>query len=131
MTKLEAVWTGHFEPTADSVAAVRQLVAAHLERVSAERRNVVVLVASELASNAVRHAHTPYRVELRMNGAARIAVQDRGAGVPRLQYPRPDDTGGRGLFLVSRLSARWDVEWLDDSKVVWVEVALSGDQDCR
>ena len=33
-----------------------------------------------------------------------------------------DDVGGRGLPLVSALSAAWGVQLADDGKVVWAEL---------
>ena len=122
MTGLEAVWTGQFEPTADSVAAVRQIVAGHLEGVAAPCLEAVVLIASELASNVVRHASTPYEVRLRINESVVIEVMDRGGGVPEVQHPVSDATGGRGLLIVSTLASEWGCDRRDGTKTVWAQV---------
>jgi anti-sigma regulatory factor (Ser/Thr protein kinase) len=106
------------------VAAVRLLVAAHLGQLTSSCRDAMVLVASELASNAVSHARTPYIVELMVDGLARIEVTDGGLAGPQLRLVPGDALHGRGLSIVARLATRWGVTWLDDSKVVWAEVSL-------
>jgi anti-sigma regulatory factor (Ser/Thr protein kinase) len=108
-------------PTADSVAAVRRMVCAQLEQAAVAWHDAVV-VASELATNAVLHARTPYVVELHVGKVVRIEVTDTGLGAPVLQPSPSNGTSGRGLVLVAALSSRWGVEWLDGSKVVWAEV---------
>ena len=46
-------------------------------------------------------------------------------GDPRLPVPpdHPGDVGGRGLFLVDRLSLRWGSEAVGIGKRVWAELA--------
>ncbi|WP_394436368.1 ATP-binding protein [Streptomyces sp. SGAir0957] len=65
----------------------------------------VLLVVSELVTNADRHAHGPYMLEL--EGTARqitIAVYDSSDTVPR-RFPRdPGRIGGHGLEIVGMLA---------------------------
>jgi anti-sigma regulatory factor (Ser/Thr protein kinase) len=79
------------------------------------------LVASELATNAVSHARTPFVVTLsQMDGVVRLAVQDGSTSVPIRATPRVMDLGGRGVALVESLSQDWGVS--SDgfgSKSVW------------
>lgn len=93
------------------------------------------LVASELVTNAVKAATAPAPadlrstplvvVELRADGdVLRIAVKDSDRGRPALQEAADDAEGGRGLFLVQALSARWDVSPAPDGKVTWAELPL-------
>jgi len=95
-----------------------------LDGVGSECREAAVLVASELATNAVIHACTPYVVELHVGDTVRIEVTDSGPPTPFLRPVRRhlDLDGGRGLSIVARLSSRWGVDWLDGYKVVWAEV---------
>ncbi|QFZ19399.1 ATP-binding protein [Saccharothrix syringae] len=81
----------------------------------------VVLVASELVTNTLRHtAGAPL---LRLAGLARglrIEVSDDS---PVLPAPRAvGASGGWGLALVQRLTARWGAEPRPGGKVVWCEM---------
>jgi len=113
-----------FECTADSVASVRAMVADNLERASPECREAAVLVASELASNVVGHACTPYLVGLSIGDVVRIEVTDGAAAFPVLRSVPPDAGSGRGLVIVASYSSRWGVHWLGSAKTVWAEVEL-------
>lgn len=69
------------------------------------------LVVSELVTNAVAHARLPGRlVWVRFDLGAkelRIEVHDPGKGRPVVQQAAESDEGGRGLWLVECLAARW------------------------
>jgi anti-sigma regulatory factor (Ser/Thr protein kinase) len=80
------------------------------------------IVLSELASNAVIHAGSPFAVALRAGGSVlRISVHDDSPVIPTL---REDDSlpSGRGLRLVAALSRSWGVEMAGDGKRVWAEL---------
>ncbi len=82
----------------------------------------VMLLASELVTNAVRHARGAgfeVRLEVRPD-ALRLEVHDEGAGfIPEIA-PSNDGTGGYGLYLVEKLADRWGVD--RDPGVIWLEV---------
>ncbi|MHB8340597.1 MAG: ATP-binding protein [Mycobacteriales bacterium] len=93
-----------------------------------EDTDVVRLLATELVTNAIRHAGSGGRVVLRMvraDRAVRVEVEDRHPGWPHLAVPRPDDEGGRGLALVNALATTWGTVPAAGGKVVWFEVADS------
>ncbi|MCM3923038.1 SpoIIE family protein phosphatase, partial [Frankia sp. AiPs1] len=91
----------------------------------AEIIDTVVLVLSELTSNAVRHGRPPLSVRLRRLGdRAVVEVADGGGRLPRRRHASPDDEAGRGLDLVSRLAVRHGFRPIPDGKVVWAEVDL-------
>jgi anti-sigma regulatory factor (Ser/Thr protein kinase) len=113
-----------FAPTPDTVATLRGIVAGHLDHAPSACRAAVVSIASELATNAVLHARTPYVVELHLTDVVRIEVTDAAPGAPVMRLVPQDAESGRGLFMVSKLAGRWGVDWLDDCKVVWAEVPL-------
>ncbi|MEV6838465.1 ATP-binding protein [Streptomyces sp. NPDC051133] len=76
-------------------------------------RDDVVLVASELVTNALVHA-AGERVVCRLHDLTdriRIEVEDQdgGRGLPAVRRPGPEDPHGRGLFLVDALSLDWGV----------------------
>lgn len=73
---------------------------------------VFELVFAEIVGNVIRHAPGPIGLELHLAGDdVLLCVRDRGAGfVPVIGIPDVLSEGGRGLFLVSRLAKRLDVE---------------------
>ena len=77
------------------------------------------LLASELTTNCVRHAHTDFELTVEVDGHVRVEVRDRGAGTPTVLSPRPTDPSGRGLRIVEALSDDWGVEEGPDGKAVW------------
>jgi anti-sigma regulatory factor (Ser/Thr protein kinase) len=83
------------------------------------------LVASELVTNAIRHARSAPRLRVQLEPQALVvAVADADPAPPRLAAPHPEAAGGRGLRLVDHLAARWGVE-PDDAggKTIWCELA--------
>ena len=88
-------------------------------------RDNVLLLASELASNAIEYTSTGFTVSLRLAGVqARLDVYDTGAVLPNLLQPTAEADHGRGLMLVDRLSSAWGASPAPGGKVVWCEVAL-------
>lgn len=68
----------------------------------------VRLVVSELATNAVSHAHTPFVVTLSSaSGTVRLAIQDGSAAAAVRSAPDLLGLGGRGLMIVDLLSQEW------------------------
>jgi anti-sigma regulatory factor (Ser/Thr protein kinase) len=80
------------------------------------------VIVSELASNAVRHAGTTFKVALTMGTEVRIEVADGSPSPPVLRHAGPADTGGRGLVLVDAYADRWGYDPVATGKVVWAEL---------
>jgi len=82
----------------------------------------VVLVVSELVSNALRHTATIPVIRLAGDGRRlRVEVED---GSPVLPRPRLSATvGGWGLQLVQQLTTAWGAHLQRGGKVVWCEMA--------
>lgn len=95
------------EPT--SAALARDFVLLHL--VAHDLSHLVAdvqLVASELASNAVAHARTPFSVTLSgANTSVLLAIQDESTSIPVRSAPDVMAIGGRGLMIVELLSQDW------------------------
>jgi anti-sigma regulatory factor (Ser/Thr protein kinase) len=92
------------------------------------RHDDVVLVVSELVSNAIRHGWGTATIRLSgSSGRVRIEVADDSPVLPSVRQGGPD--GGWGLALTERLSEHWGVERRDAGKVVWCELvpAVAGD----
>ncbi len=85
------------------------------------------LVANELVSNAVEHAHTSSRLTITYTGALLgVAVRDY-CSCPASIRPYPieiDALRGRGLHLVATLAKTWSVDRHPDGKTVWASLAL-------
>lgn len=81
------------------------------------------LVASELATNALRHGGGGLQVSVRTAGSSvRIEVTDASSATPRPRRPAPDDPGGRGMLVVDAVADAWGVAPAAGrrGKVVWV-----------
>ena len=84
----------------------------------------IELLATETATNAVRHAGTDATVIVRYLGdRVRVEVGDGSRALPRTHTPALDESGGRGMSLVEALSSSWGVTETFDGKRVWFEVA--------
>ncbi|ELS57430.1 SpoIIE family protein phosphatase [Streptomyces viridochromogenes] len=82
------------------------------------------LVASELVTNAIRHATGPVQLRLLRDRALICEVSDGSSTSPRLRRARSTDEGGRGLFLVAQLTERWGTRYTPNGKVIWAEQPL-------
>jgi anti-sigma regulatory factor (Ser/Thr protein kinase) len=91
----------------------------------AERvRRTVVLVISELVTNAVQHGGPPVRCRVTVaDDQVHVEVRDHGALLPRESEVPPTSMRGRGLTIVGRVASRWGVvEHPDGGKTVWADV---------
>ena len=117
----------HFDPQPSSVRAARRVVALALRESDwSGDVDTVLLLASELVTNAVRHAATPFDLTVTVDGRdVEVAVVDHDRRhPPKLCDPAPEDTHGRGLRIVEELSADWGTEALPgDAKRVWFRVS--------
>ena len=118
--------TRRFPNSPSSVTRARRYVQAHLDGAPPEVADAVTLMTSELATNSIRHAASDFDVAIdRTPGALRVAVTDRGSGVPTVLSPDPSRPSGRGLKIVSKLADDWGVTTADaNSKTVWFRVNL-------
>lgn len=86
----------------------------------------VRLVVSELATNALVHAQTPFTVILHAaKELLRLEVLDGSHEGPVLRKARAMDTGGRGVAIVKALSRDWGVVDQPTGKSVWAEFSLA------
>jgi anti-sigma regulatory factor (Ser/Thr protein kinase) len=89
-----------------------------------ELMQVVVLLASELVANAVKHAGAA-TVGIRfavLPEHLRVEVSDEGPGfTPSPGKPDPSGVGGWGLHLVDELSSRWGISEGPGARV-WFEI---------
>lgn len=84
---------------------------------------IAELLVSELASNVVRHASTPFLVDVRPDGdPVRVVVSDGVFTDLRVAAAADDDTSGRGLLILDALAERWGVREVEGGKEVWFEL---------
>jgi anti-sigma regulatory factor (Ser/Thr protein kinase) len=86
----------------------------------------VVLMASELVTNAFLHGRPPIDLRLRSSGSEiTFEVQDRAPYRPRRRRAQDDDENGRGLQIVSILADRWGSRATGTGKSVWCTLSFS------
>lgn len=127
-------WSYHeaWPPDPRHVADARHFVGWRLQENGLSRHvDVVSLVVSELATNAVLHAATPFTVTLeRGTRGLRLAVRDGSQGIPFGPASMPwTHSRGRGLRIVEALSSSWGVTTQDGGKCVWAVFTLAGTPD--
>ncbi|MGN6523553.1 MAG: SpoIIE family protein phosphatase, partial [Actinomycetes bacterium] len=117
-----------FEASTSEVAVARDFVSELLVSwaVGDSLRDEVVLLVSELVTNAVIHGRGPVEVRLRRSPVHLVLeVHDGATCLPRRLRPDPEDEHGRGIQLVALLASRWGTRPTPDGKVVWATFSLT------
>ncbi|WP_225850405.1 SpoIIE family protein phosphatase [Streptomyces sp. HPF1205] len=117
--------TWHLPPTPRSPARARALASTQLRRwhIGTRARDDMLLVVSELVTNAVRFGAGPVALRLVRAGRRLLCeVTDSGNGRPRLHRGDVLDDTGRGLLVVHKLTTGWGVRWTATGKTVWAEL---------
>ncbi|KES04025.1 regulator [Streptomyces toyocaensis] len=106
---------------------LRQLRTEWCAAVDARTDGAVLLVVSELVTNADRHSDGPYILELEgTETSVTVAVYDSSATLPRV-FPRdPGRVGRHGLEIVRALARDVGVERVPVGKCVRAVIALDG-----
>jgi anti-sigma regulatory factor (Ser/Thr protein kinase) len=116
--------------TARAAREAREALKALKALVSPDTFEDLRLLVSELVANSVRHAgevgHRGY-VRLKVFASerlVRVEVIDDGPGFDEstLRDPSPEDSSGRGLFLVDQIAESWGVTG-DGETCVWFVLA--------
>jgi anti-sigma regulatory factor (Ser/Thr protein kinase) len=123
----QATVAREYAPVSSAVPDARDLVSRTMREWGLRHlMNDMMLIADEMVANAVRHARTPLRVELRRSGERVVLeVTDSNPEEPRLIVSQPGEFGHRGIFLVDAIATRWGTRRIDGGKVVWAEVKAS------
>ncbi|MFJ1996691.1 ATP-binding protein [Streptomyces asiaticus] len=110
----------------ESAISARRLVRVALTAWRLEElAEVAALIASELVTNAVKHAQSNYiRVTVTRPEASRvrIGVVDKSKRHPVPRESSAEDESGRGLALVAALAEDWGTDPLPWGKRVWAEL---------
>src|ERR1700761_6559852 len=124
--------TRRFPATTVSVGQARRFLLALLQARGAQGEDLdaLVLMLSELATNAVQHAGTEFEVAVSFSPGGttvRVEVRDEAPGLPSPSEELPDAPHGRGLHIGQTLADRRGIEVRRDrpGKTVWFSVPLS------
>ncbi|QOV35936.1 ATP-binding protein [Streptomyces ferrugineus] len=115
-----------YDPRPSAVGEARAEVRRHLEGWGLADHDDVVdvaeLLVSELATNALLHSESRFRLTLfAAHGILRCEVRDGGSRVPTV-LDASDAENGRGMFLVDTLARRWGCHREGPGKTVWFEL---------
>jgi anti-sigma regulatory factor (Ser/Thr protein kinase) len=92
---------------------------------SGELLDDAAMVVSELATNSVLHASSPFTVAVSSeSGVVRISVHDANPTLPMPRRMKVRSRSGRGLGLVAAVADGWGVERTSQGKVVWAEIPI-------
>ncbi|MFI7413296.1 ATP-binding protein [Streptomyces sp. NPDC049627] len=124
----------HYSGEAGCIAEARSFAALFLGRLRTEwcatigetSQDKVLLVVSELVTNADRHSNGPYILDLEgTDDAVTVCVYDSSSALPR-RFPKdPERIGRHGLEIVHALAAEVAVERVPVGKRVRAVLRLS------
>ena len=104
------VRSADFACDAEAVRAARRFVIDEA-RPNGLDAEMVALLVSELAANAVLHARTPFTVGVENDDTiVRVEVSDGQSTGPVMKDHSPSAVTGRGLRMVDRVARRWGVD---------------------
>ncbi|MGH8860062.1 MAG: ATP-binding protein [Jatrophihabitantaceae bacterium] len=108
-------------------ARARAWIGSRTPRVPDDVRSDILLLVSELVTNAVRHGSPEVVLVLHvLADRVRVEVQDGSDELPVVPARRPsaERPTGRGLLIIAATAVDWGVELRSDrpGKVVWAEL---------
>lgn len=122
----QAVFPKSLEAPAQARAYVRELLAHDDEPLDSDRLDDVLLIVSELVTNAYRYGTEPddslLVAVLTTPERVRVEVHDPKRTPPRMRNESGARARGRGLHIVDELSVRWGTDDRPFGKAVWAEV---------
>ena len=121
-----------FDPATLSAREARRFVRGVLHEAGREEWvDAAELAVSEVVTNVVLHAHTPFELTVRLTeDHARVEVRDWNPALPQQRSYDDEATTGRGMALVETVTTASGVQSLGgEGKVVWFCVADPSDAD--
>lgn len=111
-------WVLDLEPRPQVVSQARRFIGEHAPPLTQATRDVLILLTSELVTNAVIHARTTLQVGISVSASyVLVTVFDLDLG--RVEQPG-DRNGGRGLGIVAMLADGHDlVRHVEGGKTAW------------
>ena len=118
--------TTKLTPTPQASHRGRQFLQTHLAGgVDPEILSAALLLASELITNAVRHARTEIALTVSVEPTGICVEVGDGCGKPPVVHHTDSlsGDGGWGMRVVSALSDSWGVRFHPEGKTVWFHLA--------
>ncbi|MEV5847040.1 SpoIIE family protein phosphatase [Streptomyces sp. NPDC051985] len=82
------------------------------------------LIVSELLTNALRYGGEPITLRLIRDQSLICEVSDGSSTSPHVRRAQETDEGGRGLYLITRLTQNWGTRYGERGKTIWAEQPL-------
>lgn len=122
---VEAVDHLHLDPVPRIVGESRRFVDSHVPADEQDQRDVLLLLTSELVTNAVIHARTTIELGVTVtDGSLLVTVHDEDLG--RSELPDVSREGGWGLGMVHALADAHSMErHPGDGKTAWFRLTRS------
>jgi anti-sigma regulatory factor (Ser/Thr protein kinase) len=125
-------WRANYDNVPGSVGAARDLARAFLVEAVGEVASVsqrtaqdVLLVVSELATNAARHDGGPRMLDLVCTAdALEVTVWDTSSQLPERFPPDPARIGGHGIEIVTHLCSTFEAQRVPGGKRVRARITL-------
>jgi anti-sigma regulatory factor (Ser/Thr protein kinase) len=120
-------WRGEIglagDPTSAREARAFVRMAMH-EQVNLDILQDILLVASEMVSNVIRHARTPLTLNVVIHPTrVRLVVTDGAVPFTGPRATATDDAeSGRGMGIIEALCTDWGVEDTPIGKSIWAEL---------
>lgn len=121
-----------FRPHPSSVGDARRMVREALTRSGRDDLvDTAELLVSEVVTNALVHAGTPFDVTAWVRGPGlRVEVRDDSAQLPAVRHNATMAGTGRGLLLLQQMVDAWGVQLHSGGKTVWFELG-AGDLEAE
>lgn len=103
-----------------SIREARSRVAQRLDGLSGDSLEIILVLTSELVTNAILHGAGPLGLSVAWDDrGVRIDVHDESPERPVVRAVDHEAAHGRGLLLVDALADEWGVDGTDTGKSVW------------
>lgn len=124
----EGDFTEVFLPVPEAVSAMPQFVAAALRSWGQDSLLWDAnLIATEMATNALRHRGAPFRGFVqRTDGVVRFGIEDIESGLLIGNAEGRDTWGERSVSITRRLAHRWGWDVVPEGSTAWAELVATG-----
>jgi anti-sigma regulatory factor (Ser/Thr protein kinase) len=112
----------HLQPVPAAAGEARRFIRSTATALDPDKLDDVLVLTSELVTNAVLHARTPFELGVTLtDDAILICVGDGTRSTPQVQESSDGQENGRGIMLVRALADDWGIESSESrqGKVVW------------